>query len=228
MTKYAAAFVVALVVATSACGSSNGGVGDGPIVGPTPITGVPGSGSVTPHEEPPPPGPPELPTDPPADETPIPPTSRDVRWEDLPPLSPQAKDWIIQFNLNAMSSDLRHSTNVDGSAKWFDVEGERGTIKRWSKSPITLGTESWFNNQDVYDAANLWERATGGKVMFQITSIQTGADVVLKHVDRLPAAGACRQSWITRVALGTILQAEYYSTYGSSVATSLNRTGTST
>ena len=197
MHRFSAFVAIFVALMFSACGETTP-------VGPSP----------TPELAPAPiPEPTPTPIPEPTPEPAPPPPSRDVKWSDLPPLSPQAKEWVIKYNLNARSSRVGPSTSDTDSAKWFDVDSDRGAVKRWERFPIRIynGDPSHFRVQDIMDATNLWQRVNGN-ITFQLVADRALADYALTRPFSSPAAGSqCRQVWITKVVDGVIVKAEYNS-----------------
>jgi hypothetical protein len=123
---------VALALATSACGA----------VTPTTPSPLPTPG----------PSPTPAPT----------PTTRGTPWSELPPLSAEAKDFIVNYNLNKAYPG-----------------GEIGAVRRWDSFPIPIYASPDFRAQDLVAAVNLWQEATAGKITFQIVADPASAGIVL-------------------------------------------------
>ena len=112
--------------------------------------------------------------------TPIPPVLKQgTLWSDLPPLSEEAKNFIIQNNI-----------------QWVYPGGDAGAVKRWDSFPIPIYASPDFRAQDLVSAVNLWQSASNGKITFQIVSSSAEAKIVLDTQwpppdFGNPSAGAC-------------------------------------
>jgi hypothetical protein len=87
------------------------------------------------------------------------PGSTGTPWSELPPLSAEAKDFIVQYNLNA----------------WYG----HGAVTRWDGSPITVYADPGFRPEDLVAAVDFWQEATSGKVTFRIVTSAAEAAIVL-------------------------------------------------
>jgi len=80
--------------------------------------------------------------------------SLDQPWSALPPLSEEAKAYILEANVKALVS----------------TRGLVG-VNRWDKFPINVYADAGVPREYVEDAFRLWQDATGGKLSFQLVDV---------------------------------------------------------
>lgn len=114
-----------------------------------------------------------------------------VFWSDLPPISQEAKDYIIRANFH----------NPD-----FDT----GAATRWTRFPIPVYADPWFNRQNLADALNIWTQAANGKLSFRVVETREEAatyGIVLNNPPRRPLPDrSCGPVYIDQVENNVILR----------------------
>ena len=110
--------------------------------------------------------------------------TKDVPWSELPPISAEAKNYIVRANFH----------NPD-----FNT----GAVTRWVNMPIPVYADSHLNRQNLVDALNLWERAANGKLHFRIVETREEASaygIVFNNPPRRPIPdGRCGTVYIDGV-----------------------------
>jgi hypothetical protein len=169
--------LLSLVATTSACGGSSP-------TAPTPIAS-PGDGISGTQ-----PGPPVAPPIAPG------PTVTSVPWSQLPALSPEAKAFIVDYNLSTV---------------YRDIEG--GVIKRWKNEPIALYHTADFTRMEMVEAATFWHLASDRKIVFRFVDRPEEAQYILDTVWPPPEQmtispdQACAGSNVSRIQGNAIVSA---------------------
>lgn len=137
--------LLSLVATTSACSGSSP-------TAPDPVNTLPGPTVV--------------------DSGPAPPTNpvpgntvATVPWSQLPPLSEEAKAFIVDFNLSTVYRGI-----------------EEGVIKRWRNEPIALYHTADLDRFDVVEAATFWHLASERKIVFRLVDRSEEAHFILDTV----------------------------------------------
>lgn len=89
----------------------------------------------------------------------------------LPAISNEAKRYVIDYNQNAYG-------------------GGQG-VARWTNFPIRVWAESGFRAQDLQEAVNIWQSATGGRVTFAIVPSANQANIVFDLSGQGIPSGSC-------------------------------------
>ena len=110
--------------------------------------------------------------------------TKDVPWSELPPISVEAKNYIVRANFH----------NPD-----FNT----GAVTRWVNMPIPVYADPDISRQTLVDALNLWERAANGRLSFRIVDTREQAStygIVFNNPPRRPIPdGRCDTVYIDSV-----------------------------
>jgi len=122
----------------------------------------------------------------------IPPGPILVPWSQLPPISNEAKDYIVKNNL---------------TGNWYS----NGAVTRWNTFPIKVYADPYFTVQDVADATNIWTRASNGKITFRLVSTRDEADMTLNSPPRAVFSNQfCAANWVEAVVSNVITKASHH------------------
>lgn len=126
--------------------------------------------------------------------TPAPRPAGTMSWNELPPLSEEAKKFILNHNINTQ--------------RCAPCVSEPGVVKRWEKSPIAVYAEG-FSPEELQASIDFWRNETGGRVIFAVASSKETADIVMDYQWPAPGnttipEGACGVEAASRIVRGVV------------------------